>query len=971
MAFDFLPGNTVLGGGPCHGPWDSGSLFNTVAGSISPPPWPTTVYKGQYPVGLSSALGNTYASPILRDSSASSPVVAYWPIYVYTASVSTETVRFLPATPYAYFWFTKVQLFKANAKNTYNSARTTIYDAPTGVTQLGADLTTTGVVVDDVSVALNAGDYWEYWVAVTLKSVAAFSNYDPGTYVPDMAANAHFVAPFDLDIEIFSTATGNGRSLSFPTRSRLVDVADVSPNTSLSYHRLTFSDSTSTFAVSGGGTQPSVPLRLFRSGGTATSFTNNCIGGPVSATRVFSGAGLITPSVPGLLAIELSHTFDERVRTNPLVGYATTAGLAECTYVDTMIKDGFIRTWKSGGTVYVDIVDADPYGTPYPSATAITVGSSGWVNVAYGVSVNIDITLIGAAIAAEAINLRADSGTIIPPRPTGSPVGARRHFAYYLQNASSSAITDIVIIDPASDTLPVPGYTNYIKFENSASMMLVSDFLLLATADKIAFAGAGSTVVYISKYVTGFGPTSGAAPYSVDTYNIVAMGSWLFYSNADYVPFYLTAGSPAGTSTVMFDPGLSAFIRVSIAPEPIGTPVQRLKASTDPVVGAHWVPLTNGVAYNSLAAGQSLGIWIEVIDPRLSPTKVMSHFTGVVYSAGIGTPYNFDALTYTDTSTPPIGVNTNECRLVIRGIGTASGAFELSFRLDVSELAATLIPNPLQGYKIDWSEFAHFSDTTQFGAKQITSNIDSWHPSDVLVPKYAPSTLLSDTAHFADVLDHERAVFIAYNEWFNISDQVTPAALISYAVIDYTSITDHAVPGNTQRVDVGDAFAFILKLDESGATRYVLAMDLESNGAWFYDNFDFNSYAQFNGKTYGLKDDGLYELGGATDNGADIAGQYVHFGAIDYGRLGVARPQELFFSGRSPETLTLRVSTPAGESYEYLAQRVVNDALGTGRFKLGKGFRAPFVYYELMNSTGAFTLDKLDFTPFKSARRIK
>lgn len=136
-------------------------------------------------------------------------------------------------------------------------------------------------------------------------------------------------------------------------------------------------------------------------------------------------------------------------------------------------------------------------------------------------------------------------------------------------------------------------------------------------------------------------------------------------------------------------------------------------------------------------------------------------------------------------------------------------------------------------------------------------------------------------------------------------------------------------------------------------------------GTALYSGLVFTSiYKHTDGKTYGTTADGIFELAGDSDDGANIE-SVVGFGKLDFGEEVIKHIPNVYVGAKSDDKLLLRV-----EGYQYRA-RAFDDELKRQRFDLGKGLRAAYFDVQLYNTAGAdFEIDSLSAVILKTDRRI-
>lgn len=132
-----------------------------------------------------------------------------------------------------------------------------------------------------------------------------------------------------------------------------------------------------------------------------------------------------------------------------------------------------------------------------------------------------------------------------------------------------------------------------------------------------------------------------------------------------------------------------------------------------------------------------------------------------------------------------------------------------------------------------------------------------------------------------------------------------------------------------------------------------------------YEGFDFSSFATVDGITYGLKPDGLYRIGGDTDDG-EVLRALVDFGTTDYGDSHVKRSDMAYLGVRTDGECYLRVRADEGADVIY---RVEGDD-NMRRARLAKGVCGRFwsLRLELTDATFA-EVDSLEVAVGVTQRR--
>lgn len=210
-------------------------------------------------------------------------------------------------------------------------------------------------------------------------------------------------------------------------------------------------------------------------------------------------------------------------------------------------------------------------------------------------------------------------------------------------------------------------------------------------------------------------------------------------------------------------------------------------------------------------------------------------------------------------------------------------------------------------------------------------------------------------------------IVVVMNAAGSISDVLAVSVLADAAAYSGASITDSMVMSALMGALIqasATANAEVPVWDQPASAWVVNA---ETSASWNYDGFDFNSYAKIGDAYYGMKSDGLYRLGGDTDAGQNIAAS-VKLGMHDVGTSMQKRMQTCYLGMSASGVMYLRV-VAGHDVYTYAARPAATD-LRTHRVDIGKGLKANYFGFELLNSDGCdFDLDGVTFVAAKLSRR--
>ena len=135
-----------------------------------------------------------------------------------------------------------------------------------------------------------------------------------------------------------------------------------------------------------------------------------------------------------------------------------------------------------------------------------------------------------------------------------------------------------------------------------------------------------------------------------------------------------------------------------------------------------------------------------------------------------------------------------------------------------------------------------------------------------------------------------------------------------------------------------------------------------------YEGFGFNSFASTSSYCLATRDDGLYALRGATDDGKDIKA-LVDFGKIGFQGNDLKQLTNVYIGASSDAALQVRVSTPDEQVYTYSTRSSHKDRK-MQRADTGRGLRATYYGLELLGVGADFEVDSIDALIASVGRRI-
>lgn len=120
-----------------------------------------------------------------------------------------------------------------------------------------------------------------------------------------------------------------------------------------------------------------------------------------------------------------------------------------------------------------------------------------------------------------------------------------------------------------------------------------------------------------------------------------------------------------------------------------------------------------------------------------------------------------------------------------------------------------------------------------------------------------------------------------------------------------------------------------------------------------YQQFPFNSFADFNGAYYAAGSSGIVALDGAAkDEGANIVA-HAKSGLLDFGSDYMKHLENVYATMRANGPVTCKISVDEGAQYSYTLDPLAVTALTPRRVKIGKGLRGKNFQFEYLNVAGS------------------
>jgi hypothetical protein len=210
---------------------------------------------------------------------------------------------------------------------------------------------------------------------------------------------------------------------------------------------------------------------------------------------------------------------------------------------------------------------------------------------------------------------------------------------------------------------------------------------------------------------------------------------------------------------------------------------------------------------------------------------------------------------------------------------------------------------------------------------------------------------------------------MAFNEDIDATGSVSGTPQLSEMVTEELTVASFMTFAQSLQNAFNEGLQIRLGFDRLDTTYAGWTMNATSGAVTAYDHYGFNSFAKINGKYYGCKEDGLYELTGKTDDGAAINAS-VLLPNTDFGSANQKRIVHAYLGVLASGGMTLRVITNDGEENTYALDRE-NGVIKEARVDFGRGLRSRYWQLELQNVDGAdFVLDEIELLLNTTTRRV-
>jgi len=147
-------------------------------------------------------------------------------------------------------------------------------------------------------------------------------------------------------------------------------------------------------------------------------------------------------------------------------------------------------------------------------------------------------------------------------------------------------------------------------------------------------------------------------------------------------------------------------------------------------------------------------------------------------------------------------------------------------------------------------------------------------------------------------------------------------------------------------------------------------MNSENFAVTNYDNYNFNSFCEFNGQYYGASSDGVYLLEGPRDGTTTYINSLIRTGRLDFETSNLKNIPQAYLGFTGDGDIVLKVTSDADiETWYTLTSSEAG--LHTDRVTLAKGQIGRYWQFELVTQNNTeLELDTLELIPIILKRKV-
>lgn len=163
----------------------------------------------------------------------------------------------------------------------------------------------------------------------------------------------------------------------------------------------------------------------------------------------------------------------------------------------------------------------------------------------------------------------------------------------------------------------------------------------------------------------------------------------------------------------------------------------------------------------------------------------------------------------------------------------------------------------------------------------------------------------------ADSSQLDAALILVAIDTLGVSSTASLTLVLELSTLDALRVADASSFGQLVEMLAMDKLAVFSSASTARHQAIQYAVNAITGAPTTYEGFDFSRFATVDGVTYGVRPDGLYRIGGTTDNG-ELISALIDFGTSDFADAHVKRVETAYLGIRTDGQTYLRVRADVG-----------------------------------------------------------
>lgn len=255
------------------------------------------------------------------------------------------------------------------------------------------------------------------------------------------------------------------------------------------------------------------------------------------------------------------------------------------------------------------------------------------------------------------------------------------------------------------------------------------------------------------------------------------------------------------------------------------------------------------------------------------------------------------------------------------------------------------------------------ADTSEFLSLDILEGIIAASDSDFIPSLYATIEEKLSVGSFIELIV---AIDARLDEVLMLSSPASANLILETVLRSGLTISDNAYQARNDAVEYVTDPVTGVTTAKSQAVQYVT--NIATGAVTRYTGYGFGSFCRVGQDLYATRSDGLYKIGGSTDNG-ELLSCLIDFAANDLGGKQTKRLENIFFGISSDGRAYARLEDDFGRQFNYrLIQRDSSEA----RIETAKGASSRFWKLRLEIEEASFAdIDNIEWVAATGTRRTK